>query len=232
MVSDRLSGGGEGPGRGRGQGDTFAGYRVRLVETLRAQGVRDLAILKAFAETPRHLFVPEGVRHRAYEDAALPIGNGQTISQPSTQARYLEALRLTGRERVLEVGTGSGYQTALLGALASTVFSVERVRALALAAQRALREARVTNVSVLLGDGTLGWSAYAPYDAIVVAAGGPELPPPLVEQLAPGGRLLIPLGLRGAQTLTLVERVGAELRQTPLGQARFVPLVGEHGFDA
>jgi protein-L-isoaspartate(D-aspartate) O-methyltransferase len=232
VVSDRLSGGGE--GRGRGQGDGFAGYRVRLVETLRAQGVHDLAILKAFAETPRHLFVPEGVRHRAYEDAALPIGNGQTISQPSTQARYLEALRLTGRERVLEIGTGSGYQTALLGALASTVFSVERVRALALAAQRALHEARVTNVSVLLGDGTLGWSAYAPYDAIVVAAGGPELPPPLVEQLGPGGRLLIPLGVRGAQTLTLVERVGtgAELRQTPLGQARFVPLVGEHGFDA
>jgi protein-L-isoaspartate(D-aspartate) O-methyltransferase len=196
--------------------------------------VRDLAILKAFAETPRHLFVPEGVRHRAYEDAALPIGNGQTISQPSTQARYLEALRLTGRERVLEIGTGSGYQTALLGALASTVFSVERVRALALAAQRALHQAAVTNVSVLLGDGTLGWSAYAPYDAIVVAAGGPELPPPLVEQLRPGGRLLIPLGVRGAQTLTLVERVGAgaELRQTPLGQARFVPLVGEHGFDA
>jgi protein-L-isoaspartate(D-aspartate) O-methyltransferase len=196
--------------------------------------MRDLAILKAFAETPRHLFVPEGVRHRAYEDAALPIGNGQTISQPSTQARYLEALRLTGRERVLEIGTGSGYQTALLGALASTVFSVERVRPLALAAQQALREARVTNVSVLLGDGTLGWSAYAPYDAILVAAGGPELPPPLVEQLGPGGRLLIPLGVRGAQTLTLVERVGAgvELRQTPLGQARFVPLVGEHGFDA
>lgn len=222
MVSDRLS------------GDGFAGYRVRLVETLRAQGVRDLAVLKAFAETPRHLFVPEGVRHRAYEDAALPIGNGQTISQPSTQARYLEALRLTGRERVLEIGTGSGYQTALLGALASTVFSVERVRALALAAQQALREARVTNVSVLLGDGTLGWSAYAPYDAIVVAAGGPELPPPLVEQLGPGGRLLIPLGVRGAQTLTLVERVGAgaELRQTPLGQTRFVPLLGEHGFDA
>jgi protein-L-isoaspartate(D-aspartate) O-methyltransferase len=230
VVSNRLSGGGQGQGRG----DGFAGYRVRLVETLRAQGVRDLAVLKAFAETPRHLFVPEGVRHRAYEDAALPIGNGQTISQPSTQARYLEALRLTGRERVLEIGTGSGYQTALLGALASTVFSVERVRPLALAAQQALREARVTNVSVLLGDGTLGWSAYAPYDAILVAAGGPELPPPLVEQLGPGGRLLIPLGVRGAQTLTLVERVGAgvELRQTPLGQARFVPLVGEHGFDA
>ncbi len=219
------------PGRLNGSADTYAGYRARLVETLRARGIRDLAVLKAFAETPRHLFVPEAVRHRAYDDTALPIGNGQTISQPFTQARYLAALRLRGTERVLEIGTGSGYQTALLGALAGQVFSVERVEALALAAQRALRAARVMNVSVLLGDGTLGWSAYAPYDAILVAAGGPDVPPPLVEQLAPDGRLLIPLGERGAQTLTLVERVAAALRRTPLGDAHFVPLVGEHGFD-
>ena len=215
-------------------GDTYGGYRVRLVETLRLKGIRDLAVLKAFAETPRHLFVPEAVRHRAYEDVALPIGNGQTISQPFTQARYLAALRLTGKEKVLEIGTGSGYQTALLGALAATVFSVERVETLARAAQQALRQAGATNVSVLHGDGTLGWSAYAPYDAILVTAGGPDVPPPLVEQLAPGGRLLIPLGVRGAQTLTLVERVGTgdALRHTPLGTARFVPLLGEHGFDA
>ncbi len=219
------------PGRLNGSADTYAGYRARLVETLRARGIRDLAVLKAFAETPRHLFVPEAVRHRAYDDTALPIGNGQTISQPFTQARYLAALRLRGTERVLEIGTGSGYQTALLGALAGQVFSVERVEALALAAQRALRAARVMNVSVLLGDGTLGWSAYAPYDAILVAAGGPDVPPPLVEQLAAGGRLLIPLGERGAQTLTLVERGADALRKTPLGDARFVPLVGEHGFD-
>ena len=223
-------------GRLTGAADTYAGYRVRLVETLRGRGIRDLAVLKAFAETPRHLFVPPAVRHRAYDDSALPIGNGQTISQPFTQARYLEALRLTGTERVLEIGTGSGYQTALLGALAGTVFSVERVEALAVAAQRALREAAVANVSVLLGDGTLGWSAYAPYHAILVAAGGPEVPPPLVEQLTPDGRILIPLGERGAQVLTLVERArgggAGELRHTPLGTARFVPLVGEHGFDA
>ncbi len=211
--------------------DTFGGYRARLVETLRAKGVRDLAVLRAFAETPRHRFVPEALRRRAYEDAALPIGNGQTISQPFTQARYLETLGLTGRERVLEIGTGSGYQTALLAALAAQVFTVERVRSLAEAARRALREAGVTNVSLLVGDGTLGWSAYAPYDAILVAAGGPEVPPPLVDQLAPGGRLLIPLGARGSQILTLVELVGADLRHTALGAARFVPLVGEHGFD-
>jgi len=220
------------PRRLSGSGDSFAGYRARLVEALRAKGIGDLAVLKAFAETPRHLFVPEAVRHRAYEDVALPIGNDQTISQPFTQARYLEALGLRGKERVLEVGTGSGYQTALLAALAATVFSVERVESLARAAQAALREAGVANVSVLHGDGTLGWSAYAPYDAILVAAGGPEIPPPLVEQLAPGGRLLIPVGARGAQTLTLVERGDTGTRRIPLGEAHFVPLVGEHGFDA
>jgi protein-L-isoaspartate(D-aspartate) O-methyltransferase len=218
----------------RGLGaDSYGGYRARLAETLRAAGIRDLAVLRAVAETPRHLFVPEAVRHRAYEDVALPIGAGQTISRPLTQARYLEVLKLTGREKVLEIGTGSGYQTALLAALAAQVFSVERVRALATAARRALEAAAVTNVSVLMGDGTLGWSAYAPYDAIVVAAGGPQVPPPLVEQLAPGGRLLMPLGQGGgAQTLTLVERSGAALHHTALGDARFVPLLGEHGIDA
>ncbi|MGH7529697.1 MAG: protein-L-isoaspartate(D-aspartate) O-methyltransferase [Gemmatimonadales bacterium] len=214
--------------------DSYGGYRARLVEALRAQGIRDLAVLRAFATTPRHLFVPQALRHRSYEDAALPIGTGQTISQPFTQARYLESLRLTGRERVLEVGTGSGYQTALLAALADQVFSVERVPGLAAAAQEALRAAGVLNVSLLVGDGTLGWSAYAPYHAILVAAGGPEVPPPLVEQLAPGGRMIIPVGTRaGEQVLTLVRRDSdGAVRTSPLGEARFVPLVGEHGFDA
>ncbi len=215
-----------------GSRDTYGGYRARLVEQLRTQGIRDLAVLRAFAATPRHLFVPEAVRHRAYEDAALPIGNGQTISQPFTQARYLETLALKGKERVLEIGTGSGYQTALLAALAEQVFTIERVRPLAEAAQAALRAAGVANVSVLVGDGTLGWSAYAPYHAILVAAGGPEIPPPLVEQLAPGGCIIIPLGAKGAQTLTLVRRTAEGIRSTPIGEARFVPLVGEHGFDA
>lgn len=220
-------------GGGAGSRDTYGGYRARLVEQLRAQGIRDLAVLRAFGETPRHLFVPEGVRHRAYEDASLPIGRGQTISQPFTQARYLETLALKGTERVLEIGTGSGYQTALLGALASQVFTIERVRPLAETAQAALRVAGVTNVSLLVGDGTLGWSAYAPYNAILVAAGGPEIPPPLVEQLATGGQMIIPLGAKGVQTLTLVRRTeGGDIRTTPIGDARFVPLVGEHGFDA
>ncbi len=195
-----------------GSRDTYGGYRARLVEQLRTQGIRDLAVLRAFAATPRHLFVPEAVRHRAYEDAALPIGNGQTISQPFTQARYLETLALKGKERV----------------------TLERVRPLAEAAQAALRAAGVGNVSVLVGDGTLGWSAYAPYHAILVAAGGPEIPPPLVEQLAPGGCIIIPLGAKGGggQTLTLVRRTAEGIRSTPIGEARFVPLVGEHGFDA
>jgi protein-L-isoaspartate(D-aspartate) O-methyltransferase len=212
--------------------DAYGGFRARLVETLRSKGIRDLAVLKAVAETPRHLFVPDAVRHRAYEDAALPIGAGQTISQPFTQARYLELLRLTGRERVLEIGTGSGYQTALLGRLAEQVFSVERVRSLAETALRTLRGAGADNVSVMVGDGTLGWSAYAPYHAIVVAAGGPEVPPPLVEQLTPDGRMLIPVGGAGAQVLTLVERTADGMRRTAVGAARFVPLVGEHGVDA
>jgi protein-L-isoaspartate(D-aspartate) O-methyltransferase len=220
VVAERLT----------GPTDTFGGYRSRLVEALRSRGIRDAQVLRAVSQVPRHVFVPEAVRHRAYEDAALPIGDGQTISQPFTQARYLEALRLTGQERVLEIGTGSGYQTALLAMLAAQVFSVERVRSLAENARAALRAAGIANASLLVGDGTLGWSAYAPYDAILVAAGGPEVPAPLVEQLSPQGRILIPLGSRGAQQLTLIERHGAGLRQTPLGDARFVPLLGEHGF--
>jgi len=214
-----------------GSADTFGGYRTRLVEQLREQGIRDLAVLRAFAETPRHLFVPDAVRHRAYENTALPIGAGQTISQPFTQARYLETLHLQGGERVLEIGTGSGYQTALLSRLVGQVFTVERVQELAERAQRALRAAEARNVSVLLGDGTLGWVGYAPYHAILVTAGGPNVPAPLVEQLAPGGRLLIPVGERGHQTLTLVERAADGVRTTPLGDALFVPLLGEHGFD-
>jgi protein-L-isoaspartate(D-aspartate) O-methyltransferase len=215
-------------------GDTYGGYRARLVETLRQQGIRDLAVLKAFAETPRHLFVPEALRHRAYDDAPLPIGAGQTISRPLVQARYLEALRIGSADRVLEIGTGSGYETALLSALAGQVFTVERVRALAEHARGVLREAGATNVSILVGDGTLGWSAFAPFQAILVAAGGPQIPPPLLEQLAPGGRLLLPLGERsGAQQLTLVERSadGDGYLRRSLGDARFVPLIGEHGFN-
>jgi protein-L-isoaspartate(D-aspartate) O-methyltransferase len=213
--------------------DSYGAFRERLAQTLRARGIRDRAVLAAVAEVPRHLFVPEALRGQAYEDTSLPIGNGQTISQPSTQARAAQALELTGRERVLEIGTGSGYQTALLAKLASAVFSVERIPALAERARNALAAAGISNVSLLVGDGTLGWRAWAPYDAIVVAAASPSLPQPLLEQLAPRGRLLLPLGERGCQRLTLVTiGDGGQPRLQPLADANFVPLLGTHGFDA
>jgi protein-L-isoaspartate(D-aspartate) O-methyltransferase len=213
-----------------GEGDGYGGYRGQLVETLQQKGIRDLAVLHAIRTVPRHLFVPESVRHRAYDDAALPIGSSQTISQPWVQARYLELLKLTGRERVLEIGTGSGYQTALLAMLCDAVFSVERIRALAQRAREALEASGIRNVTVLVGDGTLGWRPFAPYDAILVAAASPDIPAPLLEQLAPGGRMVIPLGDRANQTLTLVRREGDELRSTTVADVRFVPLLGEFGF--
>lgn len=211
-------------------GDSYGGYRSRLVEQLQAKGIKDLAVLRAISSVPRHLFVPPSVRHRAYEDAALPIASGQTISQPWVQARSLEVLRLKGKERVLEVGAGSGYQTALLARLASHVFAVERVPSLAYAAKAALDEAGIPNATVLVGDGTLGWRSCAPFDAICVAAASPGIPQPLLEQLAPGGRLVIPVGLGDTQTLTLVEREGDSFRETVVADVRFVPLLGRHGF--
>jgi len=214
------------------RGDSYSGYRARLVEVLRGRGISDLHVLRAVAEVPRHLFVPEALRAQAYEDAALPIGKSQTISAPSTHARILQSLKLKGTERILEVGTGSGYQTALLAMCAGQVFSVERVATLAEQARAALTAAGVRNASVLLGDGSLGWRAYAPYDAIIVAAASPAVPGPLVEQLAPGGRIIVPLGGQGRQQLTLLT-VGEDgaLREAPLTDATFVPLRGKHGFD-
>lgn len=213
-------------------GDSYGGYRTRLVETLQQKGIRDLAVLRAIGTVPRHLFVPESVRHRAYEDVALPIGGGQTISQPWVQARYLELAALTGRERVLEVGAGSGYQTALLAQLADAVFAVERIPALAQGAREALEAAGIRNVTVLVGDGTLGWRPFAPYDAILVAAASPEIPAPLVEQLAPAGRLVIPLGDRDNQVLTVARRAGEQLQISTVADVRFVPLLGQFGFSS
>ena len=215
---------------GLGEGDGYGGYRSQLVETLRRKGIRDLAVLRAIGMVPRHLFVPESVRHRAYDDVALPISGGQTISQPWVQARYLELAALSGRERVLEVGAGSGYQTALLSVLADAVFAIERIPALAQGARSALEGAGIRNVTVLVGDGTLGWRPFAPYDAILVAAASPDVPGPLVEQLAPAGRLIIPLGDRSTQVLTVVERAGDEVRTSTVADVRFVPLLGEFGF--
>ncbi|MEQ1691833.1 MAG: protein-L-isoaspartate(D-aspartate) O-methyltransferase [Gemmatimonas sp.] len=208
----------------------FRGARRRLIETLQDKGIKDLAVLRAIDQVPRHLFVPPSVRHRAYEDSALPIGNGQTISQPFVHARALEQLLLTGREKVLEIGTGSAYQTALLAELAAQVFSIERFPALLDRARVMLTQLNIRNVSVLLGDGTLGWREYAPYDAMVVSAGAPAVPPALEEQLAEGGRLLIPLGDREEQMLTLLVRRGETMDRRDITPVRFVPLIGAGGW--
>jgi protein-L-isoaspartate(D-aspartate) O-methyltransferase len=208
----------------------FRGPRRRLVESLREKGITDLAVLRAFDLSQRHLFVPTGVAHRAYEDAALPIGSGQTISQPSIHARYLQEMGFTGTERVLEVGTGSGYQTVLLAHLAGQVFSMERIGALLDRARDAIRGSGVSNVSLLAGDGSMGWAAFAPYDAILVSAAAPDVPAPLLEQLADGGRMLVPVGDASVQSLRLVRRRGTSMEQSDLGPVRFVPLVGRYGW--
>ncbi len=208
----------------------FLGARQRLVETLRGKGIRDLAVLRAIEMTPRHAFVPTGLRHRAYEDAPLPIGNGQTISQPWVHARYLELLQLSGKERVLEIGTGSGYETVLLAHLVAQVFSIERIPALLQQARENIQRTGVNNVSLLLGDGSIGWREYAPYDAILVGAGAPSIPQPLLDQLAEGGRLLIPVGDREEQRLVFAERKGGRVEMREEAPVRFVPLVGHHGW--
>lgn len=225
MVAATMTSGGGGGGERE-----LLGARQRLVETLREKGIRDLSVLRAIEMTPRHAFVPTGLRHRAYEDAPLPIGNGQTISQPWVHARYLELLHLTGKERVLEVGTGSGYQTVLLAHLVAQVFSIERIPALLQQARENIQRAGVNNVSLLMGDGSIGWREYAPYDAILVGAGAPSVPQPLLDQLAEGGRLLIPIGDRDEQRLVMAERKGGRIEMHDMAPVRFVPLVGHHGW--
>lgn len=209
----------------------FTGARRRLIDELRAKGISDLPVLRALDLTPRHQFVPTGVRHRAYEDAALPIGSGQTISQPYVHAMYLQTLQLQGAEKVLEIGTGSGYQTALLAHLCRHVYSVERIRPLLETARDAITACGVTNVSLLCGDGTFGWPEFAPYDAILVGAGAPEVPMPLVAQLAVGGRLIVPVGGRDDQRLVEITRTESGFDRRELSEVRFVPLIGKHGWE-
>lgn len=205
--------------------------REEMVERqIRARGIRDERILNAMRFVPRHEFVPHAALARAYEDGPLSIGEGQTISQPFMVAAIAEAAQLNGTERVLEVGTGCGYQAAVLARLAKSVDTVEFIPALARGAEGRFVALGYTNIRVHVGDGSLGLPERAPFDAIVVTAAAPRIPPPLIEQLAEGGRLVIPVGTYQNQELLRARKTGSNLRQESLHYCRFVPLVGRHGW--
>jgi protein-L-isoaspartate(D-aspartate) O-methyltransferase len=210
----------------------FERDRARMVdEQLVRRGITSERVLAAMRRVPRHLFVDEALRDRAYGDHALPIGEEQTISQPYIVALMTSLLNLTGQEKVLEVGTGSGYQTAVLAELARRVCSIERLPRLAQRARAVVDTLGYANVWIRVGSGTLGWPDEAPFDRILVAAGGPAVPPPLFEQLASGGRMVLPLGDTESQTLTLVENAGGRMKLTPHGDCKFVPLVGKYAWE-
>jgi len=212
----------------QGIGMTSQRTRDRLVDRLREKGIKDERVLEAMRVTPRHIFIDEAMAHRAYEDTALPIGHGQTISQPYIVARMTEVLLEGGiPNKVLEVGTGSGYQSAVLAQLVPRVYTVERIAALLQKAREAHRKMRLLNVYTKHSDGAWGWEANAPYDAIIVTAAPESVPPGLFEQLADGGRMVIPTGSRnGVQQLKLYTRKGDEVEEKDLELVRFVPLLG------
>lgn len=205
----------------------WIGRRRGLIEAIRERGIDDLEILQLFDRVPRHVFIPEGMRHRAYEDGPVPIGWGQTASRPSLQARYLTLLRPEPEDRVLELGTGSGFLTALLALMADRVYSVERIRELSNRARKALDRLEVGNVALLVGDGTIGWRKYAPYQVIVVSAASPGVPETLVDQLADPGRMLVPVGSRQTQELVRVVKEGGRVSEEAVREdCSFVPLLG------
>jgi protein-L-isoaspartate(D-aspartate) O-methyltransferase len=199
-------------------------------EYVAGRGIKDARILQAMREVPRHLFVPTLDAAKAYGAGALPIGAKQTISQPYIVARMIELLDLTGKEKVLEIGTGTGYQAVVLSKLCAKVFSIERVNELALRAAELIRTLKIYNASVKVFDGTYGWSDQAPFDRIIVAAAAPEVPKPLLEQLSRTGKLVIPIGEAGNQRLARVMRVGTRVQIEDCGTAEFVPLVGKFGW--
>ncbi len=212
--------------RQRGIGMTSARTRERLIARLRAQGINNEAVLNQIRNVPRHLFVDEALASRAYEDTALPIGHGQTISQPFVVARMTEAILRDGTpDKVLEIGTGCGYQAAVVAGLVPQVYSIERLKLLADKARARMRELSLSNVKIRHGDGFKGWPGQAPFDAIMVTAAPPEIPEALLAQLAEGGRLVIPVGHRGAQVLLLVTRKGDEFQSEQLAAVSFVPLL-------
>jgi protein-L-isoaspartate(D-aspartate) O-methyltransferase len=212
--------------------DEYQIPRARLVEELRnVRKISDERVLEAMMRIPRHLFVPEALVAQAYRDHALPIAAKQTISQPGIVARMTELLTLGGNSKVLEIGTGSGYQTALLASIASYVYSIERIPELARSAADLLHALGFKNVKMKCEDGTVGWAENAPFDAILVAAGGPEIPTPLVSQLAVGGVLVIPVGDdQATQRLVRVRRTESAFDTEDCGPCSFVPLIGEHGW--
>ncbi len=212
----------------------FSVARRRMVEEqLRARGVSDERVLEAMSKVPRHLFVEPGLQSHAYSDASLPIGDKQTISQPYMVAAMSAALELRGKERILEIGTGSGYQSAVLSVLANRVYSIERISSLAGRARRILDQLRMSNVNIKVGDGTIGWRDQAPFDGILVAAGAPEVPTEYLQQLEVGGKLVLPVGDRQQQILLRLTRLedGSFKREQLMG-CRFVPLIGEQGWQA
>ena len=209
----------------------FDAQRTRMVEDqLKARGITDPRVLAAFRKVPRHQFVPAELEQEAYADRPLPIGGGQTISQPYMVALMTSRLRLQGHERVLEIGTGSGYQTAILAELALEVFSVERLPELLASAKTRLEGLGYLNVHLTPGNGSLGWPEHAPYDAIIVTAASPDIPPPLLEQLAEGGRMVLPIGGPSEQTLVEVEKRQGSIRRLEIAGCIFVPLVGQYGW--
>jgi protein-L-isoaspartate(D-aspartate) O-methyltransferase len=214
--------------------DRYKKPRMRMVETqIKARGISDVRVLRVMETIPRHLFVDEGLIEQAYYDSPLPIGEHQTISQPYIVALMTQALELKGRERVLEIGTGSAYQTAVLACLADRVFSVERIASLASSARKILDKLNIYNVAIRVGDGSYGWKEEAPFDAIITTAAVPEIPQYLVEQLTVGGRMVVPVGNREVQTLYKLTRNGEEpqnIKEEDLGGCRFVSLIGESGW--
>jgi protein-L-isoaspartate(D-aspartate) O-methyltransferase len=219
--------------RRRNPSGSFEEQRRQMVELqLRRGGIRDERVLAAMGTVPREAFVPEHEQSHAYADGALPIEHGQSISQPYMVALMTEALELDGPERVLEIGAGTGYQAAILAVLCAEVFSIERIAGLADSARQRLADLGIGNVEIGVGDGTLGWPEHAPYDGIIVTAGAPRPPGPLLEQLADGGRLVIPVGDRQSQMLEVRTRHGEKHRTRNVCACKFVPLVGAHGWPA
>lgn len=211
--------------------DSYSTSRQRMVdEQLIRRGITDRPTLDAMNEVPRHLFVDDAMRGRAYGDYPLPIAAGQTISQPYIVALMTQLLQLSGREKVLEIGTGSGYQAAVLSRMCERVYTVERINQLLAAARKIFDTLRYYNIVAKLDDGTMGWPDNGPYDGIIVTAGGPEIPPPLLDQLAEGGRLVIPVGGQELQSLQLVTKKEGNITIESLDRVRFVDLIGKHGW--